>query len=220
MGLLVAIEGLDAAGKRTQTELLLERAAASGRRASALSFPRYGETRFAAAAADYLAGRYGRLEAVDPHLAALVFAGDRFESRELLERGREASDLLVLDRYVPSNVAYQGARVPDERLDAFAEWLERIEHGVYGLPRPDVVLLLDVPPEAAAAARASRGRAEDIHERDAAYLARVRGVYDRLARRDGSWRVVPCGDGGGLLPRETIHERVWAALAPALAQSP
>jgi dTMP kinase len=123
----------------------------------------------------------------------------------------------VLDRYTPSNVAYQGARVGDG-LERFAEWLARVEHDVFGVPQPDLVVLLDVPVAVAVAGIAGRGR-DDIHERRADYLARVAAVYRSLAARDmHRWRTVRCSDDGRtLLPRERIHERVWGALAPALA---
>src|SRR5688500_14078278 len=106
--MILAIEGLDAAGKNTQTQLLVRRARAAGLRVATLAFPRYGQTFFAASVADYLNGRFGDLSAVDPRFAAMLDAGDRFESRGLIERLTTEHDLLVIDRYTASNLAHQG----------------------------------------------------------------------------------------------------------------
>jgi dTMP kinase len=225
VGFLLAIEGLDAAGKRTQSELLAARAEQTGLRVALLAFPRYGETVYSRSISDYLAGRFGGLEDVDPRFAALLFAGDRFESRGVLERERAGSDVLILDRYTFSNVAYQGARMPPQELPTFADWLRAIEHDVNGLPWPDLVLLLDVPLQVAVAGIASRACADptrardDIHERSHDYLARVQQVYSRLLAEVAAppWVAIRCSDDGeSLLPPQAIHERVWRAVAPAL----
>lgn len=209
--MLVAVEGVDAAGKRTQSELLRGRAEAVGRRAATLAFPRYGETVYSEAISEYLAGGFGALHEVDPRLPALLFAGDRFESLALVRRLVAEHDLVVLDRWTASNLAYQGARVLEPERARFLAWLERIEHAVNGVPRADATVLLEVPLPVALAARAARGPA-DLHEARDDYLARVAALYDELAARRGWLRVRCSDDGETLLPPDAIHERVWRAL--------
>src|SRR5436190_2253058 len=113
--MLLAIEGIDGAGKNTQAGLLRTRAEASGLSAAVLSFPRYGETRYAQFVADYLNGAYGDLGSVGAHFAALLYAGDRMESRDTVRALAEAHDLVVFDRYVASNLAYQAAKLEPQR---------------------------------------------------------------------------------------------------------
>src|SRR5436309_12852628 len=103
--MLIAIEGIDGSGKGTQARRLIERLAASGRRAALLSFPRYGETLFGRAIGEFLNGRFGTLDQVHPFLASLLYAGDRFESRRLLAELLATHDVVVLDRYVASHLA-------------------------------------------------------------------------------------------------------------------
>src|SRR5262249_41050956 len=109
--MLVAIEGIDAAGKHTQASLLRKRAEGGGYSTGVLSFPRYTETRYGRFVADYLNGRYGDLSSVMPHFAALLYAGDRLESRDTIRELAETHDLLIFDRYIASNLAYQAAKL-------------------------------------------------------------------------------------------------------------
>lgn len=223
----VAIEGIDGAGKRTQATLLKERIGRTGLRAEVVSFPRYGETVFARSIADYLNGRFGQLRDIDPHLAALLYAGDRAESREMLLRASDAADVLILDRYVASNLAYQAARLPAADRWPFIEWLAEIEHVANRLPKADCTLLLDVPLRTAARLvlhkdpRDYTTAAADLHEQDQAYLAQCGEVYALLAERQflSDWSVIACATTGGqMLDPETIHAAIWQAVAPALTQ--
>jgi dTMP kinase len=109
--MLIAIEGIDGTGKRTQCDLLRWRLVRTGLRAEILSFPRYGQTSVSALIADYLNGRFGNLDSVDPHFIAVLYAVDRFETRDELRGLSKTVDVVLLDRYVGSNLAYQGARV-------------------------------------------------------------------------------------------------------------
>jgi dTMP kinase len=219
--MLVAIEGIDGAGKHTQTELLKHKAEAEGLHVGLLSFPRYGETVMARSVADYLNGKFGAMGALPPHFPALLYAGDRFESRDVIHRLLATSDVLLIDRYVASNLAHQVAKVRAEEQDAFIAWLTQIEHEVYGLPQPDVTVYLDVPVAVAAALIAKKkprtytDAAADLHERDLDYLATCRDVYQVLAHRNhGSpWITVACTDGEEVLrDPQAIHAEVWDAL--------
>src|SRR5262249_53565733 len=109
--LRIALEGIDGAGKRTQAQLLEARLRERGLTASVVSFPRYGQTIYAKSVASYLNGAFGPLESIDPRLAALLYAGDRAESRGYLADIDAAAQVVIFDRYVSSNLAYQGARI-------------------------------------------------------------------------------------------------------------
>ncbi|HAA61275.1 MAG TPA: dTMP kinase [Planctomycetaceae bacterium] len=193
MGLLVAIEGIDGSGKGTQARQLVDRLNSESISTGLLSFPRYSETLFGRAIGEFLNGEFGPLEAVAPQLSATLYAGDRFESRDVLTEALANHQVVVCDRYVPSNLAHQGSRVPAARQGALIEWIEQIEYEVFGLPRPDAVVWLDVPPHvsrrliALKAPRDYTEKAADLQEADLEYQIGVHQAYRMLAADRDHW---------------------------------
>lgn len=210
-GLLVAIEGIDGSGKGTQARMLQEALIGQGLRCALLSFPRYAQTHFGRWIGEFLNGKFGKIDEVNPYLVSLLFAGDRFESRDTLRRALDDNDVVVLDRYVASNIAHQAAKLPENEHARLAEFVEQVEFGVYGLPRPQRVLLLDLPAEQARELIAKKqqrdytDRAADLHEEDTAYLERVRSAYRRLAEAGKDWHMVHCTVSSQLRSPEDIH---------------
>ncbi|NNJ27541.1 thymidylate kinase [Alienimonas chondri] len=213
---LIAVEGIDGSGKGTQSRLLVDGLNAAGRRATLLSFPRYSDTFFGARIGDFLNGRFGSLEAVDPFLASLLFAGDRLESKPVLETALAEHDVVVLDRYVASNVAHQGAKREGAERTELKRRIEHVEFTLNALPRPDVTVWLDLPVPLATqliAAKAKRDytdKAADLQEADAEYLSRVAAVYEELANGDG-WARVPCSADGEVRGVDAIATEVLLA---------
>jgi len=222
MGVLLAIEGIDGSGKGTQSGRLCETAAAKGYRVATFSFPLYDGNPFSRAIADYLNGEFGAADDVHPELAALLYAGDRFHVRPRLLAALEEHDLVVCDRYVASNAAHQGAKLEGDLRRRLLDWLEEVEYGEFGLPRPDLVVLLDAPVALArelVGRKAARGYTTleaDIHEADVGHSGATREVYLELARRDG-WRVISTADEDGAA-REVadIGAEVWSSVEPLL----
>jgi dTMP kinase len=213
--MLIDIEGIDGSGKGTQARRLCDRLNGAGVSAALVSFPRYDATLFGRAVGEYLNGEFGSLAAVHPFLVSLLFAGDRFESKPDLLGALRTHDVVVLDRYVPSNVAHQAAKLDGAARADLTTRILMIEFTIFDLPRPDVVLLLDLPVPVAQdlisrkPARNYTSRKADLQEADATYLARVRDVYHELARSDPSWQTVPCCDGPRLRTVEEIAETIW-----------
>ena len=149
--MLVAIEGIDGSGKGTQAQMLLERARGMGHTAALLSFPQYEATTSSKWIAEYLKGDFGELDEVPPLFAGMMFALDRFESKHQIAHSLNEYELVIMDRYVASNLAYQGARVVnDDRTvfddrTKFVDRLLKLEYDIYGLPRPGLTLFLDMP---------------------------------------------------------------------------
>src|SRR5262245_38670497 len=143
--MLIAIEGIDGSGKGTQAQRLVDRLGAAGVRRALVSFPRYRETLFGGAIGEFLNGAFGSLHEVHPFLASLLYAGDRFESRGHLSQLLASNDVVVLDRYVASNLAHQGAKLDGAAQRDLLDRIAHIEHDVFGLPRADLTLLLDLP---------------------------------------------------------------------------
>ena len=222
MGFLVVLEGIDGSGKGTQARRLTEACVAAGLDVSLLSFPRYDETRFGRAIAEYLNGRFGTLEQVHPQLAAVLFAGDRFESLPRLTEALANNAVVICDRYVASNLAHQAARLPEIQQAQLIDWIDQVEYDVFGLPRPDLVILLDLPVDVAEeliARKAPRDYTDapaDLQEADRDYQAAVAAVYDRLAGEIPGWIRVDCQADGQLRSVEDIGEDVWTAVRDRL----
>lgn len=223
MSLLVVIEGIDGSGKGTQASRLRERLEQRGLRVGLLSFPRYSETFFGQRIGDFLNRKFGELHEVDPFLAALLYAGDRLESKAELNRQLASSDVLILDRYVPSNIAHQAGKRTGAERQQLAEWIEKIEYDIHGLPRPDLVVLLDTPADVSKdlisrkAQRDYTDAAADMQEADTDYLSRVRTAYRELAS-EHRWSVVQVTNADGLRTIEAITTDVEALVDQALAR--
>lgn len=224
MGLLVAIEGIDGSGKGTQAARLLESLRANGTRCQLFSFPRYKDTQFGAKIGDFLNGRFGNLDQVNPFLVSLLFAGDRFESRQLLLDAIHENEVVLCDRYVASNIAHQAAKVIGEERTELIRWIQYIEHKLYGLPHPDCTLFLDVPVEQATqlialkAQRTYTARAADLQEADSGYLQKVHDVYSLLAAEGTGWTRIKCVDDGRIKPVDEVAGDVWRVLGTVLGK--
>jgi len=213
-GKLIAIEGIDGSGKRTQLDLLAHALQARGLHTTQVSFPRY-DTSFGKLVARYLNGEFGVLSAVDPHFSALLYANNRLEAKSELDSALAEGKIILADRYVASNLAHQSSRVASERRDEFRDWLTHLEYELYGLPVEDLVVYLRVPAVEAQrlvdlkAARSYTARRRDLHEADAAHLQKAAESYDQLATQS-NWVRIDCTDGesGVLFSPEEIHRKV------------
>jgi dTMP kinase len=225
-GAFIAIEGIDGSGKRTQIELLGHALDRRGIRYACFSFPRY-DSSFGQLAASYLNGDFGPLERVDPHFSALLFAGDRFESKGELETELAKGKVVLADRYIGSNLAHQTARVGPQRREEFSSWLKRLEYGIYGLPAEDLVIYLRLPTVKAQELIGRKGAREytklsrDLQEADARHLEQAGLVYDRLAT-EANWRTIECCEGpqAKLRTPDAIHAEVLAAIETLLPAVP
>ncbi|OHV03622.1 dTMP kinase [Mycobacterium talmoniae] len=194
--MLIAIEGVDGAGKRTLSDGLAAAWRAGGHSVATLAFPRYGASVTADVAAEALHGEHGDL-AASVYGMAMLFALDRAAAREQIAGLQGDHDVVILDRYVASNAAYSAARLHQDADGAVVEWVRRLEYQRLELPSPDWQVLLDVSPELAgqrAKHRESQDalRARDSYERDDGLQRRTGAVYRGLAERGfgGRWQVV------------------------------
>ena len=198
------MEGLDGAGKNTLVTGLIDRWSAAGLRVATFTFPRYGRSATADIAAEALHGSHGDLRD-SVYAMALLFALDRAGAAEAIHAATEAHDIVILDRYVASNAAYNAARLEQGAGGAMVRWVVDLEFGRFDMPVPDRHVLLGVPPEVAMQRAASRAdqdaaRARDAYERDDALQRRVDAVYRELAE-DGwmsPWHLFDGEDVAGL----------------------
>jgi dTMP kinase len=193
---LIVIEGVDGAGKRTLTNGLRASFEAAHRSVATLAFPRYGHSVEADLAAEALHGAHGDL-ATSVYAMAVLFALDRSDAKDEIGHLNAAYDVVILDRYVASNAAYSAARLHQGADGDVVAWVRDLEYGRLHLPKPDWQVLLDVPAELAAERAEHRAnneadRAKDAYERDGGLQRRTGEVYAALAAVGwcGRWLVV------------------------------
>ena len=214
MGILIAIEGTDSSGKQTQSELVYKKLTESGTAARLISFPAYNEPS-SALVKMYLGGEFGENAAdVNSYAAATFYAVDRFATfRKDWGRDYDAGTVIVADRYVPSNIIHQAAKITDwnEKI-RFLDWLTELEYGHFGLPEPNVTIFLDMPYDAAARLMAERANkinnseTKDIHERDTEYMKKSHDNAVEISRLRG-WKTVSCADGGRIRTIDEINAK-------------
>ena len=220
MGLIV-IEGLDGAGKTTQINRLTEHLTAGGYRCRQLHFPRTGSLIYGDLIARFLRGELGDIHQVNPYLVALIYAGDRADFKPTLESWLDEGDMVLFDRYVYSNVAYQCAKIENrEDIRALREWILYLEFEYYRLPKPDLNIFLDVPfmftrqkltDSREGGERQYLQGKQDIHEADLDFQKRVRESYLSLSETDDFVKI-DCSDGNIILPVEQIFNNILNVL--------
>lgn len=219
---LIAIEGLDGSGKGTQSALLCKSVETAGHIPVSVSFPDY-DSPGAIPVKMYLNGELGASPGdTGAYAASMFFATDRYISYKKSWGKTASADgaIVVANRYTTANAYHQMAKLPEDMWEDFLTWLWDFEFGKLGLPAPEGVIMLSLPTEVSAALIEKRcretGVTKDIHECDMEYLAACRKAALYAAEKLG-WTVIHCEDGnGGILPIDTIHEKVCAAASEIL----
>lgn len=220
-GKLIVIDGTDGVGKATQTKLLVARLKKEGVKVKTLDFPQYYKNFFGHFIGAMLTGQYGDFLHMDPFIASVMYAADRFESKPTIEKWLKEGYTIVLDRYVSANQLHQGGKIKDpKKRKYFLKWLDTMEHKVFGLPRPDLIIYLHLPMKSVLKLlkqkdmtrkkRYAKGR-KDTVEQDRKYLAAAQESALKLIQERGNWVKIECEDKAGILPKEVIHEKVYQA---------
>ena len=222
MGKLIVIEGTDGSGKSTQFRRLQQRLEQENRAFKHLVFPRYSEPS-SALIRMYLGGEFGGSPAdVNAYAASAFYAVDRFASyKQDWGQWYEQGGLVLSDRYTTSNAVHQASKEQGEKQRAFLKWLYEFEYDKLGLPRPDLVIYLDVPTDFTE--KLLRGReaatntSADIHEKDMSYLATCRET-GRAAAKFYNWTVIDCVRDGAMRSIEDIHDEIYAHVMACLEE--
>ena len=212
-GQLIIIEGTDGSGKKTQAALLIERLKKEGRKAISKSFPQYG-TKSAGPTEEFLSGKYGKPTEIDPYVSSVFYAVDRFDLSQELKNLLEADYIVILDRYVDSNVGHQGGKIKNSaEREKYVEWLYDFEYRIMNIPKPDLVLVLHVPAEfneELISQKQTLFAVEKNHELGLEHLKNAESAYLWLAQKyPDDHKVVECVEDGELLSQEEIHKKVW-----------
>ena len=185
-GKLIVIEGTDCSGKQTQTDILVDNLKALGYKAVSFGFPNYASPTGKIIGEAYL-GKHSPsyflegIENVDPKISSLYYAADRAYNIDIIKRHLDAGYIVVLNRYVESNMAFQGGKLKDiKERNMMYEWLDNLEFVLLDLPRPDYVLFLYLPYEYVCTLKEKRGKIANVnllHMAEIAYLE-LSTIYD------------------------------------------
>jgi dTMP kinase len=215
----LVLEGLDGSGKSTQNRLLREYLDRKGIKYKYVHFPRTGHGIFGELISMFLRGDLGKIEEVNPYLVSLIYAADRDDAKNNILEWLAGGNIVLADRYVMSNVAFQCAKLETEKeKDQLKEWIFQLEYVHYGIPRPDLNIFLDVPFEFTRKnlvmdrmgdERVYLKGGTDIHEADLNFQHKVRQVYLEQAGREENLRLVKCYDEkAGMLGPEVIFREI------------
>ncbi len=219
----VVIEGLDGSGKTTQVNLLKDYLYHAGIKYQYMHFPRTDTPVYGDMIARFLRGEFGPIDAVNPYLVALIYAGDRDEAKNIITGWLAEESLVLVDRYVYSNIAFQCAKLTDiQTREQLKDWILHLEFSYNKIPKPDLVLYLDVPFEFTKQNLANHRQGSDrdylkgnidIHENDISFQEKVRQMYLWQSKMDPVFRVIDCAsEKGKILPPEEIFHKIISAL--------
>ncbi len=209
----IVIEGIDGAGKTTQTNLLVKRLKKQGKQIKTIHFPRHGHDVFGSLIDLYLNNKFGPAPKLDYRLASTLYALDRFEVSHKINRWLKQGYWVILDRYAESNFAHQGAKIKNkqQRLKVI-NWLHNLDYTVLNNPKPDLVLFLDAPPKVTLELIKKMGKKKDGHEKDKNYLNHTYQAYLVAAKKFNYWQSIQCVEENKLLTIEQVHAKVWERL--------
>lgn len=215
----IVLEGLDGAGKSTQVKMLQDYFEQQGKKTQFLHFPRTDDTIFGDLIAKFLRGDLGALEGVNPYLVALIYACDRNDAKHTIQQWIDEGTVVIADRYVASNIAFQCAKLKAEADRAtLRDWILNLEFTYNALPKPTVNLFLDVPFSFTTKKLTEQRQGDDrsylqgksdIHENDLSFQEQVRQVYLWQCAIDNDMQRIACeSDSGTMLAPEEIHQKV------------
>lgn len=217
-GKLIVIDGTDGSGKATQVAKLKERLINEGVQVESFDFPQYYNNFFGKLIGECLAGEHGNWAGLSPNVASVVYAADRFESSQKISDWLNEGKIVILDRYVSSNQIHQGGKISDERERAeFMQWLDTMEHDVFNIPRPDLILYLDISVDLTKKLLENKSAKEkkkyfegvDQHEGDIEHLESARESGLKAISENNNWQKIECAVNGEILSIDEIHTKIY-----------
>lgn len=230
-GKFIVIDGIDGAGKATQTKILVEALRAQGKMVETLDFPRYYNNFFGAMIGQGLRGDFGDFLAVHPKIASVLYACDRLESTTQINEWLLKGKIVVADRYTSSNQIHQGGKCKTEKeRKEFLNWLDKMEHEVLGVPRPDLIIYLSLPVAVSqsllkkAKSQVEQNKkdfkkrylkgAKDLAEENIEHMEASRKSAYSIIKAKNNWKMIECFDKkkGVLRSIEDIHREIYRLL--------
>jgi dTMP kinase len=219
----LVVEGVDGSGKSTQIGLIKKHLEENDIAFRYVHFPRTETGIYGDLIARFLRGDLGDLNSVDPYLVALIYAGDRKDAAMQISNWLNQGYLVLLDRYVYSNIAFQCAKIADKsKQEHLRNWIMKLEYEYHNIPKPDLNILLNVPfsftqkkltDTSEGNERNYLQGKRDIHEDDLEFQKRVREMYLWQAETCDDLRIIDCVDEkGDMHTPETIFEKILAII--------
>lgn len=212
------IEGLDGSGKSTQINLLQDYFKKNNIKYKYLHFPRTDSLIYGELIAKFLRGELGNIESVNPYLVALIYAGDRKDASEMIHNWLKEGYVVLLDRYVHSNIAFQCAKTSENERKDLKDWIIKLEYEYFKIPKPQLSLFLDVPfsftvkklsQERKGDDRNYLSGAKDIHEENLDFQSKVREMYLWQVKEDKDFKLVNCSnESGDMLSPDEIFKNI------------
>lgn len=223
----IVIEGLDGSGKSTQIKLVENFFREKQIKSKSIHFPRPDAPVYGELINRFLRGELGEIDTVNPYLIALIYAGDRNDAAKQLLEWMNSGYMVIADRYLYSNIAFQCAKLPvGKQRDTMAKWIKHLEYEYNKIPVPDLNLFLDVPfgftrkslsEERIGEERDYLNGGKDIHEADLYFQEKVREIYNWQVEQNKDFESVSCSDETGkMLSAEIISEKILSKIKEKL----
>ena len=219
----IVIEGLDGSGKSTQINLLTEYFEKQNIKYKYLHFPRTDSEIYGELVAKFLRGELGDINSVSPYLVSLIYAGDRDNAKTMINKWLEDDYLVIVDRYVNSNIAFQCAKLTDDdEKNKLRQWINHLEYEYFKIPKPDLSIFVDVPfnftTQKLTKQRTGDDREylkgkKDIHEQSIDFQYNVKKEYLKLIESDHDFKLIDCSkDENTILSPKKIFEKIISIL--------
>lgn len=212
--MFVVIDGIDWSGKWTQVKLLEKKLLDMWKKIKILDYPRY-EEKSSFAVKKYLNGDYWK--DVTAKQASIFYAIDRFDDSFNLKEDFEKYDFIISNRYVSANMIHQIGKINDKlKRDEFLDWLEELEYWIFGIPRPDITIFLNVTPEMSQKLVLMKDNREylknwkkmDLHEEDKNHLKNAHTAAMEIVEKYSDWVKIDCEENSKMRSIENINNDI------------
>jgi dTMP kinase len=211
-GILIVIEGIDGAGKKTQAKILADKLKACGRDVKQISFPRYGK-RPAFFSEQYLKGVYGDADSVSPLVASLFYSLDRLDASQEIRGWLESGHIVISDRWTASNLIHQGQKINNKKLRLdFYQCIKSLEFDELSIPAPDLIFFLSMPPETAfenAQKRMQAGDKLDVHEMNKIHFEKTAKILKEVSGQFKDSVFINSTKKNIIRSKASISEEIW-----------
>ncbi|MHA2497395.1 MAG: dTMP kinase [Candidatus Hodarchaeales archaeon] len=216
--MLIAFEGIDGSGKTVQSLALKTKLEERGLSCSLFSFPAY-EMEVGQLIFDHLHDK-NQAFAWNPRVISILYATNRMELRSKIVNALAENQIVICNRYTHSNVAFQGAKVNRQDQVEFIQWIEKLEFEIFELPRPDIVIFLNLAPSQTvqfiAAKKDKTEQGADQYERNHEFLERVYETYLGISKSRDNWIPIECSSGAEIFSKETVASQIAEKIFPHL----
>lgn len=212
MGKLIVIEGLDGSGKSTQINFLKSYLQQKEIKLKQIKLPDYDDPS-STLVKMYLHGDFGKnADDVNAFAASSFFTVDRFASfKRHWEKEFNDGHVIIADRYTTSNAVHQTCKLDKSLWDQYLYWLYDYEFNLVKIPKPDLVIYLDMAPEISQKLMSLRydgnENKKDIHEKDLQYLESCRTAALYSANKL-NWHIINCFEGNEPISRDRIFSKI------------